>query len=265
MCTVQFTLAILATHGEYVRALNEFDHVRLDRNFTNDRGRSSIRLACQKLRLTRWASTVGIHGGPSEGGLLQLHGRGSQEDIEEAEESLISIAERFAECRAKARALDEQEPRTRRLGIDDDSPDTRSLLERMHGLTKARYRREPREHVEWFLCDREDFEELLQGIRKVVTELVEGWPGYKEEQRKLCRGDAEVLAKENGISQLAEVAAEEDPDLAEALVDGGVAVSLVHSIILHCLQECMQTNFKDPLAFLTFNTSDSGSQPSAYD
>jgi hypothetical protein len=232
MCTVQLALALNSAGWEYDNALNEFKRVRLGPDFGEGHAKCQIRLACQALRLSRWGVATGVHGPLASGnGLIELHGWGDVEDLEEAQEGLESIIEVFEEYRAKGTVRGEQQQEGLRRSVSAE-PDERSLLDRMHSLTGARHGPgvPGRERGEWILDGREDFDGLLLAVRKLVTDLVEPWERwYGERTQELCWEEAEALVRENAVSLLVETASEEDPDLAEAL-DGvdKKAVGLMH-------------------------------------
>ena len=229
MCTVQLAIAINSAGWEYDNTLNEFKHIRLGPDFAQDRAKCQIRLACQALRLSRWGAATGVYGGTARNGLIDLHGWGDVEDLEEAKGFLEGINEVFQEDRAKGTVREEQ--RQWAKGPVSDESDRRSLLDKMHSLTQARH--EPgipcREHVEWVLGEREDFEGLLLAIRILVTDLVEPWGRwYRERMQQLCWEEAEALVREKAVSLLGEIACEEDSDLGKALDEvRTIAVSLM--------------------------------------
>ena len=231
MCNVQLAITLNSAGWEYDNALNEFKRVRLGPDFGKDHAKSRIRLACQALRLSRWALATGVQEPLAcRNGLIGLHGWGDVEDFEEAQEGLESIIEVFGEYRAKGMVREEQQQEGSGRLVSNDS-DTRSLLDRMHRLTGARHGpgMPGSERVEWMLNEREDVERLLLAVQKLVTEIIEPWvPWHRERMQELCREEAEDLVGENAVSLLVEIASEEDPELAKALDGvGEKAVSLV--------------------------------------
>lgn len=218
---VSLTLAVVSLAGLFNNAIVDFEYIQLGKNFATDFEICRTKMACQQLRLSRWGAAVGINGNATSVNSLS-DVKVEQHEVKTAEDCLGHIAELFAEYRGKSRRYEQGRSGSQEL-VSDDSPKSRSLLDRMHTIVAAR-RQETGAlvRVRWALYERKNFDRLLEDLRGHISDLVELWPAIKEQQQKLCQEEAKELAKEESVSELVKVASEGDPDLENAL---GIAVS----------------------------------------
>lgn len=217
---VSLSLAVVSLAGLFNNAIADFEYIQLGKNFAKDFEICRTKIACQQLRLSRWGAAIGING--------DIEAAETLRDVEidkielaTAEDCLGHIIGLFDDYRGKAKTYEDRNRGSREL-VSDDSPKTRSLLERMHKFVEARQKgTRALEKVKWALYERKSFDRLLQDLQEHITDLVELWPGTKKQQQELCQEEANELSKEESVSQLVEIASEGDPDLEKAFGNAG--------------------------------------------
>lgn len=217
------TALALAVVGAFNDAILCFEYVQLARNFDKDYQLAILKLDIAKLRLSRWAVSVGLDRVDPETQTL-VGVAGSFDDHVEARRLLERIIQLFEEAKHQTARIktpiDAQSVSTYDAERDLDGA-TASLHQKLERLSSERSKRfKPTNlvtRVKWALQKEKNLNRLITNITELVNDLVELFPAAQQEQTRLCVDEGIELAADDHVSLLVPIAKEQDPELSDAI------------------------------------------------
>ncbi|KAF2196193.1 small s protein [Delitschia confertaspora ATCC 74209] len=216
------TVGVIALAGLFNNTIECFEFIQLGRNFGKNFQTSQLKLDNARLRLSRWGYSLGLNDNiQDEQSLPQRFS--SCQNIHQASALLRQIDDLFADAegvsekyknRAKVGegSLTTYDPRT------DLEPANANLHIKLRELSIARQNRTGlRKKARWALYEEKRFRRLIEDINELVNDLVELFPASRTSQQQLCEEEVSEIGRQEGISVLRDIAAEQDKDLEEAL------------------------------------------------
>jgi hypothetical protein len=225
---ISLAVGVISLAGLFNNAIADFEYIQLGKDFAKDFEICRTKLQCQQLRLSRWGAAVGINKDVKIADSLN-NINVEQSEVAKAEECLGNIVSLFEEYRSRSSKYTDKRGPQELAG--DNSPDAKSLLDRMHGFVEARQKKTGTvQKMKWALYERKHFDRLHADIKDLVAELVGLWPGTKKRQQELCHEEVAKLVEEPSVSQLQDIISGEDKDMEDAFDStGGSQVSLISS------------------------------------
>lgn len=226
---VGLVLGVVALISVFQNAIECFDYVRIGQDFGKDHQTPVLRLDLARLRLARWAETIGITGDLTE--VREISASiGTDDDVKRAERLLGQIITLFEDARKTSRNVP--------VLKDDDVLDSEhaTLHQKLRHLSSKRQKdTRKRDKVRWALFDAKAFDKLITSVTQLVTGLIEIFPSAKESQLALCKADAQVIQEENATASplLITAAAQEDPLLATTAVEATKPTQPVYNATFH--------------------------------
>lgn len=223
---VSLGVGIFALVGLFENAIVCFNYIQLAKSIGPDLHICAVRLACLQLRLSRWGVAIGIDKGTTDIENLKSTAL-SKQDISVAEDLMGSIQVLFGE--AEKIAAKHQKSQKTDEATHTDLDKLEGICEAMRNISFRRQRKSYSEkeagptssqkRLKWAIYSREKLLGLVDQLKNLIGELVDLFtpPERVSLQQSLCDKEALALLNEEALSQLEEVAAVLDPQLAQAI------------------------------------------------
>jgi hypothetical protein len=198
MDPVSLTLALAGIPGIFVSCVECYDYIRFGREFTSDFERSFCRLEVAEMRLTRWGAAMGIDSADSqlsasdfpEEEIIQAYHW--LKEIKAAFDSAIATSSRYKTTSAtkpdKLQTLDPEAEITKR-----GDPSLQALHQRFSTLRRTRIKPRKRDRIAWALYRKSAFENLIDTISDLTSNLIELFPATRLTQQNLCKDEVKGL------------------------------------------------------------------------
>lgn len=196
-----------------------FDAISVARTFDRDFQTATLKLDVARLRLSRWARSVGIDSLENDDGAPQarpLIASGSLEEQSKATEILEQITALFKDAERKSSRLKLVDSSA--YDTDELDPATSSMHRKLRKLYLASY--SPRRiltKTKWSLYHDKDLRRLIEDINDHVSGLVEIFPAASQKYNQQCLEQSRELSGEQHLAALEPIVAEQDPDLCKAI------------------------------------------------
>ena len=204
----------LASLGAFNNAIQCFEYIQLAHSYDQDWKTATLKLDVAKLRLCRWASSVGLDKDPPSA-------LGSVREHEKAKDLLGQIVQLFKETERQSTGLKLQKDGKERNIYDPahDLDDTTSALhQKVERLSLKRF--QPRiisKKLKWALFKGKYLNRLIQDITELTDGLIELFPDAQSAQKQLCWAEAAELAADRHASLILPIVKEQDAELKAAI------------------------------------------------
>jgi Prion-inhibition and propagation/SesB domain on fungal death-pathway protein len=222
-------VGVVALAGLFNNTVECFELIQLGRNFGQNFQTCQLKLDNAKLRLSRWGKSWGLSDDIQDA--QSLEDRIGSENIKHAEALLGQILFLFANAEGLSNNYKSQrKANDTSLVVYNPQTDLESGMVQLHlkmrQLSLERQNRAGlRQKAKWALYEEKHFKRLIEDIVEHLNGLTELFSASHELQRNLCAEEVSQISE--GLPVLKQIAADQDPTLAEALakVSGGNTAS----------------------------------------
>lgn len=216
-------VGILALAGLFNNAVDCFEYVQIGKAFEQDLDTCLLRLAAERLKLSRWGQAIGLTRVTNE--QTTSYVSCTLEEVEFAQTLVEQIIQLFETAAATSDKILKR-AKVSQLPMVESSAITSSSLNQVTSLMRDISLRRVsklglRSKTQWALYQKGQFSGLVDSISDLVGELLELFPTSKKERTNLCSEEAIELCGEEATSlqseQLQQSVTELDPELAAAL------------------------------------------------
>jgi hypothetical protein len=209
----ELALGVVSLAGLFNNAVDSYGYVRLGQQYARDFQTSQTKLDLSRLQLSRWGAALGLDAHPTQARSLPALSVFPYE-VQQAEAALHQITELLDDASIASKrfeARNKQADSTTAL-----NPDDIALHKKISSLV---LRRLPKTAIvkktAWALYGKNDLDRLISDITELTSQLVALFPARASVQKELCAKEVEEM-DDDSLTFLAEVAAEQDPLVADA-------------------------------------------------
>jgi hypothetical protein len=201
-------------------SLDYLDQVQLARQFGNDFPACLFALDLVRLRLTRWADSVGAFN--PQNPFSQI--LGEESDMKLLKTLLESIAMLFEDAKRTSERFEvDVEPEQRRV-FDEDSAtlDLTGHFKYLHGWARAKtecYQKHTSlvKKTSWALYQKKHLDKLIEDLASNVDSLIELFPMIKQKQQERCAVEISEIPDRDSLLALHHAAVTTDYVLRDAV------------------------------------------------
>lgn len=209
----ELALGVVSLAGLFNNAVDSYGYVRLGQQYARDFQTSQTKLDLSRLQLSRWGAALGLDAHPTQARSLPALSV-SPDEVQQAEAALHQITELLDDASIASKRFEARTKQAESTTALD--PDDIALHKKISSLV---LRRLPETAIvkktAWALYGKNDLDRLISDITELTSQLVALFPARVSVQKELCA--EEVQEMDNGsLSLLADVAAQQDPLVAEA-------------------------------------------------
>jgi hypothetical protein len=198
MDPVSLTFALAGIPGIFVSCVECYEYIQFGREFASDFERSLCRLEAAEMRLTRWGVSMGIDSANSklsasdfpEEEIIQAYHWLTE--IKAAFDSAIATSSRYKNTAAtkpdKLQTLDTETE----IGKQGDVS-LQTLHQRFSTLRRSRIKPRKRDRIAWALYRKSAFENLIDTISELTSNLTDLFPAVRPVQQDLCKAEVKGL------------------------------------------------------------------------
>ena len=195
MDPISFALALGSIPGIFVSCVECYQYVQFGREFEKDFGIALCKLEASEIRLTRWGISMGIDSPETK----LREGDYHEEDIKKAYHWLKEIRKAFD---AAIESSTRYRTTTKKENVEILDTDTvlrreSSSLQVIHNtlrkISHERFKPRKRDMIAWALYRKGSFENLIESISDLTTNLVDLFPSTLETQKQLCKNEIKDL------------------------------------------------------------------------
>lgn len=216
--TQQDVLSILKEQSRvFSNTVQSFGQIQMGANFHGSFKVNLLKLDVVCLRLARWGQSVGIAN--FDGAKSLKTTKLAPENREQVQNLLNQILELFADAKAASKRFEKRNEDVALSALDPiaELDGVSALLhEKIQDIVKKRQGQFELESDEWTLYEEKNFARLIEDIGELVDNLIELFPGIREDQRKLCEEEvSEMRNKRVRLSLIKDIAAVQDKLLSD--------------------------------------------------
>ncbi|KAF2181394.1 hypothetical protein K469DRAFT_458835, partial [Zopfia rhizophila CBS 207.26] len=229
-------VSVVALAALFNNTIECFEFIQIGRTFGKNYQTSQLKLDNARLRLSRWGKSLGL--GDNIRDTVSLEGRlGSDATIKHAEALLGQILELFAEAEGVSNKYKSRtKPEDGSLVVCDPQTDLDPAMAELHyKMRQLAIERQNqsgvRQKTKWALYQEKQFRRLIEDITELVDGLVELFPAGQQSQRDLCDMEVSTIGRNESISVLRKIAADQDKLLEEAFTKASNNAERSHHIV----------------------------------
>ncbi|PON28482.1 hypothetical protein TGAM01_v202976 [Trichoderma gamsii] len=216
--TQQDVLSILKEQSRvFSNTVQSFGQIQMGANFHGSFKVNLLKLDVVCLRLARWGQSVGIANFDRAKSLKTT--KLAPENREQVQNLLNQILELFADAKAASKRFEKRNEDVALSALDpiEELDGVSALLhEKIQDIVKKRQGQFELESDEWTLYEEKNFARLIEDIGELLDNLIELFPGIREDQRKLCEEEvSEMRNKGVRLSLIKDIAAVQDKLLSD--------------------------------------------------
>lgn len=215
---VSFALAVAGIPGAFTASVNCFKYIQFGRDFENDFEKTWCQLEASEMRLTRWGASMGI-GGPE----TKFRSDGyDEEEVKTAYRWLLEIQQAFnSAMQTSARygriaKPDKLQPLDTDAQLCKGSEALQTLHKHMRRIVDRRVKPRVRDRITWALYQKGAFQNLIETISALTSQLVELFPPTHDAQKQMCKSEVGGLDRES-LALLNEAIGDDDEMLKGVL------------------------------------------------
>jgi len=217
-------VSIVGLAGLFSTCIEGLEYVQLGKQFGKDYGKCLLRVDASKLRLSRWAESVGLmHPESAErykASLSQDEYKLVQNLLEQIRDSLQDAKENSTRYEKRIKTKD---PETTSLAVYDPVNDLAPQFQNLHLTlrTQAAQRQMGASFLtkaKWALYEKKKFDNMIEEINDSIAELVDMFPATLEDQKASSKQEIQGLEETQDLALLKEVA-QDDEILMDAVKD----------------------------------------------
>ncbi|KAK5939752.1 hypothetical protein PMZ80_008134 [Knufia obscura] len=222
-------MGAIALYGLFSTILSSFEYIQYGRQFGEHYESAVLKLDVARLRLSRWAQSIGLNDDPKS--QAKLESSLSKKEIDIAKNLLGNIAEAFENVERLSRKYedtmrligDEEEGVLDVINGEREDDGLSARFKRMHLKAKSRIRSRQKStstanRARWALYEKKRFEDLIRDIRDHTDALIENFPRTVMVQGQLAAEEVKELTEDaQDRVMLKTIAQENDRILAQAV------------------------------------------------
>lgn len=222
-------MGAIALYGLFSTILSSFEYIQYGRQFGEHYESAVLKLDVARLRLSRWAQSIGLNDDPKS--QAKLESSLSKKEIDIAKNLLGNIAEAFENVERLSRKYedtmrligDEEEGVLDVINGEREDDGLSARFKRMHLKAKSRIRSRQKStstanKARWALYEKKRFEDLIRDIRDHTDALIENFPRTVMVQGQLAAEEVKELTEDaQDRVMLKTIAQENDRILAQAV------------------------------------------------
>jgi hypothetical protein len=209
----ELALGVVSLAGLFNNAVDSYGYVRLGQHYARDFETSQTKLDLSRLQLSRWGAALGLDANPTQASNLPALSV-SPHEVQQAEAALRQIADLLDDAGIASKRFGARNKQAENTAALD--PDDLALHKKISSLV---LRRLPKNVIvkktARALYGKNDLDRLISDITELTSQLVALFPARASVQKELCAKEVEQM-DDDSLPFLAEVAAEQDPLMAEA-------------------------------------------------
>jgi effector-binding domain-containing protein len=208
---ISFTLALGSIPGIFTSIVDCYQYIQFGREFENDFEISLCKLEASEMRLTRWGVAMGIDSPDTR---LRAESY-NEEEIKKAYHWLKEIKRSFdTAMETSVRYTTTAKPDKLQVLDTDTEINKRSislkaLHEKMRNINDERMKPRKRDRIAWALYRKGSFENLIENIAELTTNLTELFPSTIDSQKELAKSEVGIMDT-SSLRLLKEAIGEED-------------------------------------------------------
>ncbi|KAJ9651711.1 hypothetical protein H2198_009023 [Neophaeococcomyces mojaviensis] len=225
-------VGVVGLIGTFTTCMQCFEYIQYGKRFGKDYESAILRLDVSRLKLARWAESVGLND-PSR--TRELQSSLKDREIEIAEQLLGAIKEAFDDVEKHSRRYESnqkllsgsQETEDVLAVIDSEDESLSAKLKRMHlktrNIMKSRHNTTSTiKKAKWALYDKKRFDFLISEIKEHTDALILNFPQAQRMQQILAQQQVNELARDTDERLMLQIASEETDSLLEEAVRAAI-------------------------------------------
>lgn len=229
MDPASFAMGAAGLFGLFTTCMQCFEYIQYGRQFGEQYESSVLKLDVARLRLDRWAQSVGLNNDPKS--QAKLEAQLTKREIAIAKNLLGNIAEAFETAERLSRRYEttvrlvngDAEDVLRVIDSDGEDDSLSARFKRMHLKAKAKIKtRQKRTNTmtkaRWSLYEKRRFEDLIRDVRDHTDALIENFPSAIFVQSQIAVDEVKELTEDaQDRIMLKTLAQDTDSILAQAV------------------------------------------------
>lgn len=227
-------VGVVGLAGLFSTCLQCFEYIEYGKHFGSDYQIAAIKLDVCRLRLSRWATSIGLNDDPER--QFALEKRLSLHEVDIAKELLGNIVDIFDDVERTSKRYEKTQRKLNAIakhsedaglglveGSSEDASDLSARLTKIHlGVRDKIQSRQKftrvRDKARWALYEKKRFDDLIRDVRDLTNDLVDNFPAAAITHHRMAVEEVqEIVDDAEGRRLLRDVAAAADPVLEQAV------------------------------------------------